>query len=231
MAAMLLAAQMPSFAEKMITGKTKKTAGKTVKLKKRTDVAVPFTKKDRTIAPLKLKISDPVRLKAPVGITSRETEKPQKPEEDKKGLAIGIKGGSSAGLRGAVGDISYSLDSLIPGAEIRGGLGYLTGAPANSANQLKMATVNLDAVYNITEGEKGALPVNVYVGGGFIYPWKVSSNLGKGAWGAHAYLGSKYLLEDNAAIFGELSYTGIKYQADQTALRGVDMMMGYSYSF
>ena len=148
--------------------------------------------------------------------------------DEKSGLAVGIKAGASAGLTGAMGDVSYSLNNVLPGASIRGSVGYLTGSKT-TVDQIKMATVNLDALYNI--GDLPQLPMNVYIGGGVIYPVKVNNNRGAGAWGAHAYLGSKYSLRDNTSIYGELAYTGIKYQADQPALRGVEAMLGYSYSF
>ena len=151
--------------------------------------------------------------------------------DNKAGLSVGIKGGSSAGLTGAVGDVTYSMPYVLPGAQIRGSLGYLTGASNSNVDYLKIATVNLDTLYTFGQQNNVEKPVSVYVGGGLIYPWKVNRNMGKGAWGAHAYIGSKYQIENNTSIYGELAYSGIKYQADQAALKGVEAMFGYSYSF
>lgn len=154
-------------------------------------------------------------------------------QDEKIGLTVGIKAGSSAGLTGAMGDVTYSLSNLLPGTSLRGSVGYLTGGTKTDAdtNNLKMATVNLDALYSIGAADDPKNPLSLYIGGGLIFPWKVNRDKSSGAWGAHAYLGSKYLLQDNTSIYGELAYSGIKYQAEEKALRGVEAMLGYSYSF
>ncbi len=184
---------------------------KPVKLKQQVD----------TLVPLKAKEQKPVSL---------YPEKNKAQAEDKIGLSVGIKAGGVGGLSGAVGDVSYSLSKIVPGAAIRGSVGYLTGQNPTTSDNVKMTTVNLDALYSV--GVSGAdSPVTLYVGGGFIYPFKVSNSMGAGAWGAHAYFGSKYLLQDSTSIYGELAYTGIKYQADEAAVKGVEALLGYSYSF
>ena len=152
-------------------------------------------------------------------------------QSDKTGLEVGIKAGSSAGLTGAVGDLSYSLDSVIKGASLRGSFGYLTGAETAQTRALKLATVNLDAIYSLGTVKAFDSPLDVYIGGGLIYPFKVNRERSSGAWGAHAYFGSRYLVQDNASLYGELAYTGIKYNPEETALKGVEAMLGYSYSF
>lgn len=174
----------------------------------------------------------------------RSTQKPvpfnfsTSPEKDKysaqtnkAGLEVGIKAGSSAGLTGAVGDISYSLDSVVKGASLRGSFGYLTGAETDRTRALKLATVNLDAIYSLGKLQAFDSPLDVYIGGGLIYPFKVNRERSSGAWGAHAYFGSKYSVQDNASLYGEVAYTGIKYNPEETALKGVEAMLGYSYSF
>jgi len=156
---------------------------------------------------------------------------PEAQQDEKLGLTVGIKAGSSAGLTGAMGDVSYSLSDLLPGAALRGSVGYLTGGTKTDTGSLKLATVNLDALYSIGAVNDPKNPLSLYVGGGLIFPWKVNRERSSGAWGAHAYLGSKYSLQDSTAIYGELAYSGIKYQAEEKALRGVEAMLGYSYSF
>jgi hypothetical protein len=110
-------------------------------------------------------------------------------------------------------------------------VGYLTGGTKTETSSLKIATVNLDALYSLGATDDPKNPLSLYVGGGLIFPWKVNRSQASGAWGAHAYLGSKYALQDSTSIYGELAYTGIKYQADESALRGMEAMLGYSYSF
>ncbi len=152
-------------------------------------------------------------------------------QAEKTGLEVGIKAGSSAGLTGAMGDVSYSIDSLLKGASLRGSFGYLTGAETAQTRALKLATVNLDAIYSLGTLKAFDSPLDVYIGGGFIYPFRVNRQTSTGGWGAHAYFGSRYLVQDNASIYGELAYTGIKYTPDETALKGIEAMLGYSYSF
>jgi hypothetical protein len=152
-------------------------------------------------------------------------------EDQKAGLEVGIKAGASAGLTGAVGDLSYSLDSVVRGASLRGSLGYLTGAETAQSRGLKLATVNLDAIYSLGNIKAFDSPVDVYVGGGLIYPFKVNRERSGGAWGAHAYFGSRYSVQENVSLYGELAYTGIKYNPEEAAIKGVEAMLGYSYSF
>ncbi|MEK7377114.1 MAG: hypothetical protein AABZ57_08165 [Candidatus Margulisiibacteriota bacterium] len=149
--------------------------------------------------------------------------------QERIGLSVGIKAGASAGLTGAMGDVTYSLSNLVPGAAVRGSIGYLTGTNIASIDKLKMATVNLDGILDILKQDN--TPLNVYVGGGLIYPWKVSQTNSAGAWGAHAYLGGKYALQRDVSVYGEIAYSGIKYDANQSALKGVEAMVGYGYSF
>ncbi len=176
-------------------------------------------------------------LTAPFGGKPFKFNKPeQKPiplypssEKEKMGLSVGIKAGGSAGLTGAMGDVTYSISNLVPGAAVRGSIGYLTGTNIANQDRLKMATVNLDGIIDIVKRESN--PLNLYVGGGLIYPWKVSQVSGGGAWGAHAYLGGKYALQKDTSIYGEIAYSGIKYDPKESALRGVEAMVGYGYSF
>ncbi len=145
------------------------------------------------------------------------------------GLSIGFKAVGGSGLSGAGGDLSYSIAKYIPGLSVRGGFGYMTGGTNADVDPLKLTTVNLDAVYQIDTQQDS--PLSIYVGGGLLMPWKVNKNRGSGAWGAHAYIGSKYTIEDNFSIFGELAYRGIKYQAEEAAIKGVEATLGYIYSF
>lgn len=151
---------------------------------------------------------------------------------DDMGLTVGLKAGAAAGLSGAMGDLMYSLSNIVPGASVRGSVGYLTSSnDRNESDNIKIATVNLDGIYSLDILANPDVPFNMYIGGGLIYPWKVNKNRGTGGWGAHAYLGGKYLIESNSSIYGELAYSGIKYNKEQAALRGIEAMLGYSYSF
>lgn len=153
------------------------------------------------------------------------------PSRENIGLTVGLKAGAAAGLSGAVGDLMYSLSHLLPGASIRGGVGYLTGSNSKENDNVKIATVNLDGVLGLNFLKNNDVPFDVYVGGGLIYPWKVNKDQGSGGWGAHAYMGGKYLLEKNSSIYGELAYSGIKYSQKQNAIRGIEAMLGFGYSF
>lgn len=217
----LLAAMIifqPSFAaiaEKSVK-KTEKTPKKSVSFGNQApNISVPFGQSQQKPVPFKFGSGEGTS-------TSNKTD---------AGLTVGIKAGASAGLTGAVGDLSYKLDSIVPGAALRGSFGYLTGSTGVPNSKLKIATVNLDAIYSLGTVKTFNAPLNIYVGGGLIYPFKVSSTKSSGAWGAHAYFGSKYLIQENTSIYGELAYTGIKYQADEAAIKGVEAMLGYSYSF
>ena len=193
-----------------------------------------------TDKPLKKAVSfggQPTRA-VPLGMSKQKpvpfrfSTSPESDQQSKKaGLEVGIKAGSSAGLTGAVGDLSYSLDSVIKGASLRGSFGYLTGAENAQTQAIKLATVNLDAIYSLGTIKAFDSPLDVYIGGGLIYPFKVNRERSSGAWGAHAYFGSKYSVQDNASLYGEVAYTGIKYNQEETALKGVEAMLGYSYSF
>ena len=150
---------------------------------------------------------------------------------DRKGLTIGVKAGSTAGLSGAMGDLMYSLSHVVPGAAIRGSVGYLTGSNIKEGDNIKIATVNLDGVLGLNFLKNENVPIDIYVGGGLIYPWKVNKDRGSGGWGAHAYMGGKYFIEKNTSIYGELAYSGIKYSHNTSALKGFEAMLGYGYSF
>ncbi len=197
---------------------SREASGRTVKK------SVSFGGQAKTSIPLGRSAQKPVPLKFS---TSYDGDRPA----EKTGLEVGIKAGSSAGLTGAVGDVSYPLDQLLKGASLRGSFGYLTGAESAKTRALKLATVNLDAIYSLGTLKAFDSPLNVYVGGGFIYPFRVNRETNSGGWGAHAYFGSKYAVRDNASIYGELAYTGIKYTQNETALKGVEAMLGYSYTF
>lgn len=210
----------PAFA-KTVSNK-KQATPKKLKIQKKEFKLMPYPQKKDEKKPLPFNFPQKAdSSKAPLS------------QDDKIGLSVGIKAGASAGLTGAAGDLTYSLSQLVKGASIRGGIGYLTGKNSSglATDDIKLAMVNLDAVYNLENLIPQNSPFQVYLGGGLIYPLKVNKNRGVGAWGAHAYLGSKYSLQENTSIYGELAYTGIKYQADEAALRGMEAMMGYSYSF
>jgi len=151
-------------------------------------------------------------------------------QNEKVGLSVGIKAGSGAGMSGASGDVIYSLAKILPGAALRGGVGYMTGAPKTTVGNLKIATVNLDGVLDIVK-KSSSNPLDIYLGGGVIYPWKVSNSQSSGLWGAHAYVGGNFSLQEYWSIYGELAYSGIKYDKTESAIKGVEATMGYRYSF
>lgn len=196
----------------------------TISISEQTKKSISFGARNKSRIPLGRSKQKPIPFKFSLN-TSEALE------DEKKGFEIGIKAGSTAGLSGALGEVSFSLNPVLKGAFIRGGVGYITGNQNQNYGQLKIATVNLDALYSLSSLNTFNAPLNVYIGGGFIYPVKVNREKFSGAWGAKAYLGSKYELQKNMSIYGEIAYTGLKYSEAEKAIKGMEAMLGYSYSF
>ncbi|MFA5103731.1 MAG: hypothetical protein WC527_00915 [Candidatus Margulisiibacteriota bacterium] len=150
------------------------------------------------------------------------------------GLTMGGKVGLTAGLFAVTGDLDYALDSILPGAKARLSVDYVTGnnpkVAAKVDNPMKAVDIKIGGTYALDMLKNAALPVDWYLGAAYIIPVKVN-NARTGKWGAEAYLGGKYMVPDFGTIYGELGYAGLKYANNVAALRGVNVAVGYAYSF
>ena len=150
------------------------------------------------------------------------------------GMTAGAKVGLTAGLFAVTGDLDYSLASILPGAKARLSVDYVTGNNPNETatidNPMKSVDVKIGGTYALDMLKTAALPVDWYLGAAYILPVKVNSAR-TGKWGAEAYLGGMYMVPDFGTIYGELGYAGLKYDASAAALKGVNVAVGYAYSF
>lgn len=143
------------------------------------------------------------------------------------GLTAGAKAGLSAGLMGIEGSLSYSLASMIPDTSVRVGGEYLSGT--NGSDSVKAVALKVGAAYALTMLKSPDMPVDLYAGGSFILPVKVSVGR-KGSYGLEAFVGGKYLVPDLGVLFGEIGYAALKY-GGKSAAKGVSASVGYNYSF
>jgi len=94
----------------------------------------------------------------------------------------------------------------------------------------KMSNLRLGLVYSLDMLKSADMPINWYLTGSFLYPWKV--NAGRtGQWGAEVAIGGNYMVPDFGSIYGEVGYAGIKYTSTQPALKGISAAIGYAYNF
>lgn len=150
------------------------------------------------------------------------------------GMSVGGKVGLTAGLFAVTGDLDYALDSILPGAKARLSVDYVTGNNPNETatvdNPMKSVDVKIGGIYALDMLKTAALPIDWYVGAAYILPVKVN-DARTGKWGAEAYLGGKYMVPDFGTVYGELGYAGLKYANNVNALKGVNVAVGYAYSF
>ena len=146
------------------------------------------------------------------------------------GLSLGAKVGLSGGATGIIVDLDYSIASVIADTKIRVGGDYLSGTNPTGNDSYKMSNIRLGLVYSLDMLKSSDMPINWYVTGSLLYPWKV--NAGRtGQWGAEAAVGANYMVPDFGSIYGEVGYAGIKYTSTQAAIKGVSAAIGYSYMF
>ncbi len=146
------------------------------------------------------------------------------------GLSLGVKFGLSGGATGMIVDLDYSVSKFIPGTKIRVGGDYLTGTNPNGNDSYKISNLRLGLVYALDMLKSEDMPIDWYVTGSFLYPWKVNAGRA-GSWGIEAAFGGNYVVEDFGCIYGEIGYAGIKYTSSQPALKAMSAAVGYSYLF
>ncbi|MCX5748758.1 MAG: hypothetical protein NTZ10_00720 [Candidatus Saganbacteria bacterium] len=154
------------------------------------------------------------------------------PAKAGRGLGLYINGGLDAGLIGFAGNLDYDLSgSVVQGLSVRIGANYLSGTNPNGNDSFKVVSAKLGAVYYITPFMPAlGVPLTWYVGGAGLYPVKVSGG-STGSWGVEAYLGANYNVPEMGIVNFELGYSGLKYAADQPALKGLDLKIGYGIKF
>jgi hypothetical protein len=146
------------------------------------------------------------------------------------GLSLGAKIGLSGGATGMIVDLDYSINSILAGTKIRVGGDYLSGTNPVGNNSYKMSNLRLGLVYGLDMLKSADMPINWYVTGSLLYPWKV--NAGRtGQWGIEAAVGGNYAVPDFGSIYGEVGYAGIKYTSTQPAIKGISASIGYSHAF
>ncbi|MEK7375627.1 MAG: hypothetical protein AABZ57_00465 [Candidatus Margulisiibacteriota bacterium] len=146
------------------------------------------------------------------------------------GLSLGAKVGISGGATGVIVDLDYSIASVIAGTKIRVGGDYLSGTNPTKNDSYKMSNLRLGLVYGLDMLKSADMPINWYVAGSLLYPWKVNASR-TGQWGVEVAIGGNYMVPDFGSIYGEVGYAGIKYASTQPAIKGVSAAIGYSYMF
>ena len=161
-------------------------------------------------------------------------------------MELGARAGMVAGLTGLIGEITVPDTFLAPmlgmsGVSYRVGASYLTGSntdyPTSGANQTaKIATINLEGVIGIPSDWVGGL--DTYATGGVNYIVK-ADNGGNGGYGLTAGLGIRSGLAGiglgdlPGKVCLEVGYGAEKVNApaNRTAIKGVNVLVGYSYGF
>ena len=146
------------------------------------------------------------------------------------GLSLGAKLGLSGGATGMIVDLDYSISKFLAGTKIRVGGDYLTGTNPNGNDSYKISSLRLGLVYMIDMLKSDDMPIDWYVTGSLLYPWKVNAGR-SGSWGIEAAFGGNYSVPDFGSIYGEIGYAGIKYTSAQPALKAMSAAIGYSYQF
>ncbi|MFA5103730.1 MAG: hypothetical protein WC527_00910 [Candidatus Margulisiibacteriota bacterium] len=186
----------------------------------------------KKVVPVKPAIETPWIPPTPAPIAPAPAPKPV--SSAGMGMTVGAKVGLTAGLFAVTGDLDYSLASILPGAKARLSVDYVTGnnpkSTATIDNPMKSVDVKLGGTYALDMLKNAALPVDWYLGAAYIIPVKVDAGR-TGKWGAEAYLGGTYKVPDFGTVYGELGYAGLKYAANAAALRGMNLAVGYAYSF
>ena len=146
------------------------------------------------------------------------------------GMSLGVKVGLSGGATGLIVDLDYSIASVLAGTKIRVGGDYLSGTNPTGNDSYKMSNLRLGLVYALDMLKSADMPINWYLTGSLLYPWKVNGGR-TGQWGAEAAIGGNYMVPDFGCIYGEVGYAGIKYTSTQPAIKGISAAIGYSYMF
>ena len=149
-----------------------------------------------------------------------------------RGVAVYVNGGVDAGLVGFAANLDYAiLGGFNEGIKLRVGANYLAGNNPNGNDLVKVASAKLGACYYLTPHlPTNGMPIAWYVGGAYLWPFKVYGDR-TGKWGVEAYLGADYSIPEMGIVNFEIGYSGLKYAADQPALKGIDLKVGYGLAF
>ncbi len=149
-----------------------------------------------------------------------------------RGISVLLNGGLDAGLVGWAGNFDYALSNPPnQGTKIRIGVNYISGNNPTGNDTVKVLSAKLGACYYITPFMPSiGVPLTWYVGGAYLLPFKVYNDR-TGKWGVEAYLGANYDVPEMGTVNFELGYGALKYAADQPALKGLDLKVGYGFVF
>jgi hypothetical protein len=169
---------------------------------------------------------------APVAAPAPAAKAAMAPMEAGMGVCISVNGGLDAGLTGFAGNLDYDLSSMVAqGLKVRVGANYVSGTNPTGSDSVKAASAKIGAIYDVSSYLSAlGLPLSWYVGGAYLIPVKVN-NSRTGKWGAEAYVGANYMIPEMGMVNVELGYGALKYADNQAALKGVDLKVGYGYSF
>jgi hypothetical protein len=152
-----------------------------------------------------------------------------------RGVAIYLNGGLDAGLTGFAANLDYDLSGLpAQGIKLRVGANYIAGTNPRGNDEMKAASAKLGLVYYITPYMPDmSLPLSWYIGSAYLYPVKVNNGRSglAGQWGVEAYVGANLNIAEFGIVNLEVGYSGLKYAADQPALKGMDVKIGYGIIF
>ncbi|MFA4858057.1 MAG: hypothetical protein WC901_05660 [Candidatus Margulisiibacteriota bacterium] len=152
-----------------------------------------------------------------------------------RGVALYVNGGLDAGLTGFSGNLDYDLSGLpAQGLKLRIGGNYISGTNPVAGDIVKAVSAKLGFLYYITPYMPDmSLPLSWYIGGAYLYP--VMVNAGRtgqgGQYGLEAYLGTNFNIAEMGIVNFELGYSELKYSSAQTALKGIDLKIGYGIVF
>ncbi|OGC24878.1 hypothetical protein A2291_01910 [candidate division WOR-1 bacterium RIFOXYB2_FULL_42_35] len=149
-----------------------------------------------------------------------------------RGVDLYFNGGFNAGLVGFSGNFDYDLSGLpAQGLKMRVGANYITGTNPSGGDEMQAIFAKLGAVYYISPflPELG-MPLTWYLGGAYLIPVKVNDSR-TGVWGLEGCVGANYNVPEMGVVNFEMGYGVLKYSADQAALKGVDLKIGYGITF
>ncbi len=162
----------------------------------------------------------------PVIVTVKSTK------EVGRGVALYVNGGIDSGLTGFSGNLDYDLSGFpAQGLKLRVGANYVSGTNPTGNDDMKAVFAKVGGVYYITPYLPDfGIPLTWYVGSAYLIPVKVNNNR-TGVWGVEAFIGSNYNVPELGVINVEVGYAGLKYSNDQSALKGMDLKIGYGIIF
>ena len=177
---------------------------------------------------------DPTAIVAPAPAPTAEIIKVYSSAEADAGRGVKVyaNGGYDAGLIGFAVNLGYDIfGKPNDGLALRIGANYLAGNNPNGNDLVKVASAKVGAIVYVTPYLPSVgIPLTYYVGGAYLMPFKVYGGR-TGKWGVEAYFGANYDVPEMGIVNFELGYSGLKYAADQPALKGLDAKIGYGFNF